>query len=541
MTDAFYSNHSLAEQQDLVKRLHEDAWGKEWPYKSSGKISIANNSPNEDVLMSTGFDDGDDSVTHGEGSAASIEWAYSCLHNIKSVAVACGGNTNIEDVLVVRDEYTWLRDQIESGYLAKTNAMVVTGQPGVGKTVFLLYLLLDRLEHRRPTTIQLSPFFTVIFNEHGVFICNPKAFQLLIGYWALVASNAGLEIPCDAFVESPRVRIIQTSPPNPDGWKKWLKQKSGKVVVSDLPRPLEIGAILKELGIRDYAQAYHYISKWGPCTRAIVEILREDPAFRASVEQTFSTETMAAAVTLCENPTEVSCMPRLQRAHSIGSTLLFTRPHRPRHTKTSAVLASSISVSYIPTPYLADIFSTHRHQLPKAVAVAFVNLLTAHVVTKTTGGWLLEQDMHASLCFRSVPLNIFRGHDSRSIKPARRLLAGTVNALANVEAYPSFYWVPSTSNFTGIDGVLADSKNVYAIQATTVDDHDSPLDGLQKLWRSFDRDVRTERAWHVVVISEREDLACQYADVFADEVETITLGQEEIPVEVWGCVLPSLY
>ncbi|KAI1787269.1 hypothetical protein LXA43DRAFT_716584 [Ganoderma leucocontextum] len=538
MTDAFPPDLGLA---DLAKRLYEDAWGKVWPYKSSGKISIADISPDKDVLKCA---DGGDSVAPladgNVNAAASGEWAYTCLHNIKSVAIACGGpnmNVTVEDVLIIRDEYVYLRDAMESGCFAKTNAMVVTGHPGVGKTVFLLYLLLYRLEHRRPTAIQLSPSFAVIFNDKGAFICPATAFQLLVGYWALVGLN---EIPCDAFLESPRVRIIQSTgmPPNPGGWKNWLKQKYGKVIVSDLPRPLEIGAILKELRLRDYAQAYHYISKWGPCTRTIIEILREDPVFRARIEQTLSREATAAAVTLCEDPTEVSCMHRLQHAHSISSTLLFTRPYR---SLPSAVLASSIPVSYIPTPYLADIFNTHRHQLPKALAAAFVDLLTPRTVTKSFGGRSLEQDVHVSLCFRSAPLTIFRGQDSRTIKPARRLLAGTVDALADVKAYPSFYWLPPTSEFTGIDAVLADSENAYAIQATTADDHDSPVDGLQKVWMSFDRDVRTERAWHVVVISEREELARRYADVFADEVETITLGQEEIPVEVWGCVLPSLY
>ncbi|KAI1787267.1 hypothetical protein LXA43DRAFT_1166020 [Ganoderma leucocontextum] len=348
------------------------------------------------------------------------EWDYKFLKSIQLVAVTCGGNANIEDVLVVRDEYTWLRDQIESGYLAKTNAMVVTGQPGVGKTAFLLYLLLDRLEHRRPTAIQLSPNFFVIFNEHGVFVCDPKAFQLLDGYWALVDSNDRIKVPCDTFVESPGVRIIQTASPSPERWKNWLKQKSGKVVVSDLPRPLEIGAILKELGILDYDQAYHYISKWGPCTRTILGILREEAESRPCVEDDLTAEAQQAMKDIYTSPTILTHMNLPQSVHSIGSTLLFISPHRPLHPNTSAVLSSSISVPHIPTPHLASIFNQYLLQLSNDKALALFDVFSKNAFTKSPAGWMFERQVHVALCCHSAPIKIFRRHGpSDTISPSQ--------------------------------------------------------------------------------------------------------------------------
>ncbi|RPD82822.1 hypothetical protein L226DRAFT_565350 [Lentinus tigrinus ALCF2SS1-7] len=72
---------------------------------------------------------------------------------------ACDGvGRAVEDVLVIRPEYEFLRETLETGYLQEDDAVVVTGQPGIGKTVFLLYLLnlLYRLQRKLPTAIQLS-------------------------------------------------------------------------------------------------------------------------------------------------------------------------------------------------------------------------------------------------------------------------------------------------------------------------------------------------------------------------------------------------
>ena len=85
----------------------------------------------EDLLMSTESDPGTDS--HGAvDSRTQTEWEYVCLRNILSVARPFGGAAGIQDVLVVRREYVWLRETMESGYLKDSLAMVVTGQPGIG-------------------------------------------------------------------------------------------------------------------------------------------------------------------------------------------------------------------------------------------------------------------------------------------------------------------------------------------------------------------------------------------------------------------------
>ena len=113
---------------DLPTNLWRKAWGRSWPHQSSSTITMAQMSPNEDnedVVMLE-----DDSTPAYSTTPAG--WAYTCLHGIKSVAEACDGNIEIEDVLVIRNEYTFLRETMETGYLSSAKSMVVTGQPGIG-------------------------------------------------------------------------------------------------------------------------------------------------------------------------------------------------------------------------------------------------------------------------------------------------------------------------------------------------------------------------------------------------------------------------
>jgi hypothetical protein len=114
----------------------------------------------------------------------------------------------------------------------------------LGKTTFLLYLLLYRLEHRLPTAIQFNPDFYLIFDRQGAAVLDPKSRPgRLRGCWALSDSNADIRHPCAAF-SALALRVVLASPPEPTRWKEWLKQRGGDVVVSNLPLVLEIAAIL---------------------------------------------------------------------------------------------------------------------------------------------------------------------------------------------------------------------------------------------------------------------------------------------------------
>ncbi|RPD55642.1 hypothetical protein L226DRAFT_466805 [Lentinus tigrinus ALCF2SS1-7] len=374
---------------ERAERLWRTAWGHPWPHRFRKVISIQDIFPDGDVPIST--DDSDD-----DESRIPNEFKYTCLHGMKSVFEACGGSaTPVQDVLVIRPEYVWLRETMQHGYLADADSIVITGQPGIGKTVFLLYLLLYRLERKLPTAIHLYGDAFVMFNNKGAEIGSARAQGTSIteDYWALTDSNAKLAQPCNAFITSD-ARVIQASPPKPDRWKAWCKHRSGKVVVSDLPRPLEIGAIVKELGLQTN-EVYPLVSKWGPCIRSILSVLKpkvarksseegrksseedresdarmarmseEDARLRAktarmSAEADLSRAAEDAAKAILAMPSAFLSPLQARTPDDVWSALLFVSPDRQRLPGTDLVFDSGGAFTHIPTPYLTEVFNAGR-------------------------------------------------------------------------------------------------------------------------------------------------------------------------------------
>ncbi len=120
--------HSPTSEPSPAKKLWDKAWGKPWPHQSSGNVSIQELSSDADVPMSIETDEDNIAV-----SPNSTSWQYTCLHRIHEVVAACLGDSGIvQDVLVIRPEYVWLRETIETGYLRRDKAIVVMGHPGIG-------------------------------------------------------------------------------------------------------------------------------------------------------------------------------------------------------------------------------------------------------------------------------------------------------------------------------------------------------------------------------------------------------------------------
>jgi hypothetical protein len=113
----------------------------------------------------------------------------------------------------------------------------------LGKTTFLFYLLLYRLERKLPTAIQLGALHYFIFDEQGAKVHSlSESDPRLEKCWALTDSNDVVSQPCEVF-KARAERAILTSSPKPERWKEWIKQKNGYCIISDLPSVPEIAAI----------------------------------------------------------------------------------------------------------------------------------------------------------------------------------------------------------------------------------------------------------------------------------------------------------
>jgi hypothetical protein len=120
---------------------------------------------------------------------------------------------------------------------------VLTSLPYLGKSTFLLYLLLHRLENRLPTAVQFGAEYYFIFDEQGAIVHSVSdEDERLRKCWALTDSNDKVLQPCESFKVLAK-RVILASPPEPERWRKWIKQAGGHCIISDLPSVPEIAAI----------------------------------------------------------------------------------------------------------------------------------------------------------------------------------------------------------------------------------------------------------------------------------------------------------
>lgn len=112
--------------------------------------------------------------------------------------------------------------------------------------MFLLYLLLYRLERRCSTAIQFDSEYLFVFDEQGVQVYSTSDFSAadrVHECWALSDSNFNLDKPCNMFRTQAKC-VIQTSSPQAARWKTWTKEEPSEFIASALPHVLEIAAAL---------------------------------------------------------------------------------------------------------------------------------------------------------------------------------------------------------------------------------------------------------------------------------------------------------
>ena len=118
--------------------------------------------------------------------------------------------------------------------------------------MFLLYLLLHRLECKLPTLVQFVRERFHVFREEGVSTWKSSAAWSEVipnlehheesRYWALCDSNQSVEVPCSACLAID-VRTIHFTSAKPERWKKWAKQRGAMLYVMGLPQKTEITVI----------------------------------------------------------------------------------------------------------------------------------------------------------------------------------------------------------------------------------------------------------------------------------------------------------
>ncbi|KIL58550.1 hypothetical protein M378DRAFT_313137 [Amanita muscaria Koide BX008] len=411
---------------------------------------------------------------------------FTCLADVDLLRAALGISGTKFSVIVIREEYKFLRELLEEG----DKPFIVTGQPGTGGTVFLLYLLIYRLQLALPTAVQFLPNVYIVFRVDGMSVCPTNdeidfdhRSMLPPGCWCLSDGNAKVMDPCMPFQRNDLRTFLITSA-GLNEYNKWRMQAAADTVITALPRAVEVAAIAK-MAQCEPRDAVSIMRKWGPCTRTVLTILR-----RPHEENNLRRYAIDAVIDIYNDPSRVSLRDIGQLPSGEGSTLLFVHPIRCKDKP-----AYGDSRFIIPTTHLSEIFDAKCQGLSTQSRMKLQELFSMYAMTRSPAGWLHEKSMHLQMMATgSKRYEIFNDNVKYHMNSAGVVPVGTASGFRDAahKTSPSFYWFPSVVDWPGIDGVLVNGNDIYALQASIADTHRCPHEGLEKVWQTIGVDYATD-------------------------------------------------
>ncbi|KAF9490254.1 hypothetical protein BDN71DRAFT_1454553 [Pleurotus eryngii] len=193
--------------------------------------------------------------------------------------------------LYIREHYVRLYARLCDLATAR-GGVVLSGQPGTGKTYYLFFLLLKKLTRGEPVLFSLSKREVLYFSSGGVQLnadIIPRSMRGLRPHpnnradrtWALINSDGGDGLPPpDALLEK-FIFSFQASLPRTSRYKAWIKQKGGQVLSvarwsrQELSHAVKLAARLPEQSDSERDLSINKaVSKWGWAPRDIIKYLQ---------------------------------------------------------------------------------------------------------------------------------------------------------------------------------------------------------------------------------------------------------------------------
>ncbi|KAF8521600.1 hypothetical protein BU17DRAFT_64826 [Hysterangium stoloniferum] len=383
-------------------------------------------------------------------------------------------NPRPANILLIREEYklaydTILTDTLKEGQ--RRFAFLVTGQPGIGKTLFLLYLL-------EPVALQIDAKEFVLFSEDGVSRHSGGAWSaddIPKGAWVLSDSSDELQLgPCVAF-QSPRVHVIHTSSPSSRRRKGWVKRLSAGIYIMDIWSLEELRTLFIVSGL-DVKGGVALSEKYGPNPRVIIDLLTE--------------------------PTE-----EVTYLHSI-------RAWQSDIAKACSVYPDAVSGQT----------AAQQHN--------FFSLLSRHPSLRSAAGWLFKGYAHAR--FSGPNRASLQGYLSGDPNPhpfptPGRTISGTT-ALQTIQPPFNFYWRPREPNFSGVDALIRSGNVVWALQFAISASHSSATEGLNEVSKIMNH--KSDVAWRLVIVGpkRREAESARDRQVLTGRWEGVYVYACELPL-----------
>ncbi|KAH9959007.1 hypothetical protein BC827DRAFT_1269212 [Russula dissimulans] len=281
-----------------------------------------------------------------------------------------------EKVLLIREEYKTAISLLQEPSTG-TGGVAITGQPGIGKTCFIYYLLLRRLSERRPTALQLPhKALVVVFQEGGCTVLpetGDDQHSFADGTWALSGDAA----PCDTFLGASvhrRIWIVHATSPAASQYA-WIKKHRGFIYVMMHFSDLEFLSLAKALGV-DGNTLLKYSEKWGPSARLCLRLLKNE----RTLEGHIATVQDAAAKFAAKFPLEMDFS-----AVDVSHTLFAVRPQSPD------ICGREIMVAEVATKDLNQFIAEATADADSRRQYNFYTMISGHPHFRSSAGYMFER------------------------------------------------------------------------------------------------------------------------------------------------------
>ncbi|KAF4571653.1 hypothetical protein EYR36_008996 [Pleurotus pulmonarius] len=316
--------------------------------------------------------------------------------------------------LTIRDYHSQLFARLQQLDTYLPGGVVLSGQPGSGKTYTLLILLLKTLAARQPALFLPTNNIAYYFSSKGVqsnTLSHPDCLHEFVRAdrsqpctWALVNSDTDDGPPPASLVSARGVFIIQATAPRSSQYKTWVKQNRGQVWYmprwsrAEMLQALVLVPELCEMPLdRLRALVDKAIAKWGWAPRDITTALTEEKELEAALTEALDDlETPAQLLKLFRHPPTSD--PQSDLAHSLTS--LYQSP-------SSGERVIDFKSPYIRYRVQERVGVVHRDEALQFVAFS---LRQGDSGSGLLAGWAFENLVFANLCSATHPGDLFSPH-----------------------------------------------------------------------------------------------------------------------------------
>ncbi|KAH9039031.1 hypothetical protein EDB84DRAFT_1397173 [Lactarius hengduanensis] len=421
-------------------------------------------------------------------------WKYVPKKHMDSLEITTLGYPD-EHGLLVRPEYEVARRDFDYDTARQKGrrGIVVTGQPGIGKTCFLYYLLFRLLSEGTPVSLQLAPHI-LVFRDDGVYRHPQNAEPDCIpeGTWALSDSGHRVRQPCDVFMDAAGhygAWVIQTTSPLEERWSEWAKQLTAVTYVMKGFSTEEITALGKVQDL-DASVLLRNYEKWGPSARTCVRLSRDH-----AQERSHAINVGYAADAFVERPPPRTTFNAIQVSH----VLFAVRPEAENEE------GRMVPVAEMATKHIKTIISCAAAGATAQKRVEFFLAISTQPAFKGSAGSMFEGFVLSWLYAGSKnlePLRCFATDQPILEIPTcgkeKTTFFGSKNGLENVkwDELP-LCLLPTAKNYPTADAIVITDECIITIQATVSFQHGAKEAGFTQIEDLISSCVTRDKWFHI--------------------------------------------